>query len=56
MRKVPSAEVLPFLTQPSVAQALQQKHGIDSLGPRCAYTEDQVPSLTKATNIGLQIF
>jgi hypothetical protein len=41
-RKIPSNEVLQVLGQPSVAQALQQKYSIDSLGPRCAYSEEQV--------------
>ena len=42
VRRVPANDVLSVIGQPNVAQALQQKHAMESISPRCAYTEEQV--------------
>ena len=42
VRRVPAFDVLQVLSQPNIVQALQQKHAMESINPRCAYTEEQV--------------
>ena len=42
VRRVPASDVLSVLSQPNIVQALQQKHAMEAINPRCAYTEEQV--------------